>query len=341
MKALNYSAPFEIETLDLPIPKIGPDEVLLKMILVGVCGSDMQIYHGKHQFMSFPVIGGHEGSAIVEQVGSQVTEYHVGDRVAIEPQLTCGTCYPCRSGRFNVCEHLKVLGTHADGLLREYVALDAKYLHLCPPDMDFDLITLVEPLAVGVGSVKRSHYLGANIAVIGAGTIGNLIAQSAIALGAGNVLITDVVESKLEYARSCGIQNAVSTRDITLEQAILQTFGPRKADVIIDAAGLPFTFQAALDASRPSSEIVMTANYKEPVTLNVPQIQRREVSIIGHMMYVREDYQDAIRFLYEKKVHVEGFITHRIPMMNALRGYQAMDKDPGSVMKAVIEIAQP
>jgi len=339
VKALRYDAPYQISILELPAPVPAAGEVLLKMISVGVCGSDMQIYHGKHRYMTFPVIGGHEGSAVVEAAGEGVEGFRPGDRVAIEPQVTCGTCYPCSIGRFNVCENLKVLGTHQDGLMCEYVALDAKYLHLCPPDMPFDRITLVEPLAVAVGSVKRAHYRGANVAVIGAGTIGNLIAQAAGALGAGDVLITDVVDAKLEYARACGVAHAVNTRSCSLKNAILQTFGPRKADVIIDAAGLPLTFQAALDASRPSSEIVLTANYKEPVTLTVPQMQRREVNLIGHMMYVREDYQDAIRLLYEGRVRVDGFITQRFPLKDAADGYRSLDQNPGAVMKAVIDIA--
>lgn len=339
MKKILYRAPYEIEVLEAEVPQINDDQVLLKMVYAGVCGSDMQIYHGKHKYMTFPVVGGHEGSAVIEKVGANVKDFKVGDRVAIEPQITCGTCKPCRMGRFNVCTHLKVMGTHCDGLMATYYATDPKYLHHCPQDMPFELITLVEPMAVAVGSVKRSHYKDANIAVIGAGTIGNLIAQAAVALGAGKVLLTDVVEDKLEYARKCGLQYCVNTREKTLAQAIEETFGDDGADVIIDAAGIPFTFNAALDAARPSSEIVMTANYKEPVSLEVPRIQRREINLIGHMMYVREDYQDAIRFLYEGKVHVDGFITQRIPMVDVLKGYQAIDANPGKVMKAIIEIS--
>lgn len=338
MKKVLYRGPFDVELVECDRPEIADDQVLLKIINAGICGSDLQIYHGKHKYMTFPVVGGHEASAVVAKIGSAVTGFKPGDRVAIEPQVTCGHCYPCTIGRFNVCENLKVMGTHCEGLMAEYVAVHPKYLHHCPDDMAFDLITLVEPMAVGVGSVKRSHYQGANIAVIGAGTIGNLIAQAAVALGAGSVLITDVVEEKLDFARKCGLPHCVNTKSTSLGEAIEQTFGPRKADVIIDAAGLPFTFAAAIQASRPSSEIVMTANYKEPVTLNVPEIQRREVSIIGHMMYVREDYADAIRFLYEGRVHVDGFITQRFDLDRVKEGFQYIDANPGAVIKAVLSI---
>lgn len=341
MKKVVYEAPFQVTVQECPVPEISAGQVLLKMISVGVCGSDMQIYHGKHHYMTYPVVGGHEGSAVIVQAAPDVTDFRVGQKVSIEPQISCGKCYPCRIGRFNVCEHLKVKGVHADGLLAEYVAIDTKYLHHCPDDMSTDLITLVEPMSVGVGSVKRSHYKGANVAVIGAGTIGNLISQAAQALGAGRVLITDVVDSKLEFAKQCGVECAVNTKDKSLKQAIEETFGERKADVIIDAAGVPFTFAAALDAARPCSEIVMTANYHDPVTFDVPRIQRNEISIIGHMMYVREDFADAIRFLYEKKVHMDGFITQRYPIDRIAEGYKYISENPGRVMKAVIDIAEP
>jgi len=288
--------------------------------------------------MTFPVVGGHEAGAVVERAGAQVRGFSPGDRVAIEPQVFCGECYPCKIGRFNVCERLQVLGTHTEGLLAEYVALDPRCLHRCPADMDFDLITLVEPMAVGVGAVKRSRYKGANIAVIGAGTIGNLVAQAAQALGAGQVLLTDLMDKKLEYARACGVKNCVNTRERTLAQAIGEVFGDRRADVIIDAVGIPASFAAALDASRPSSEIVITGNYKEPVQVELPRLQRREVNLIGHMMYVREDYEDAIRMLYGGEVCVEGFITQRFTMEGLREGFAYIDANPGEVMKAVVSV---
>lgn len=340
MEKAIFTAPFKIEFQETSIPSITPDEVLLKVIRVGVCGSDIQMYHGRHKYMTYPVVPGHEVGAVIEKIGANVSDFKVGDRVTVEPQIYCGHCYPCKIGRFNVCEDLKVKGVHADGFAAEYVAVETKYLHHCPADMDFDKIALVEPLAVGVGSVKRSKYKGANIAVIGAGTIGNLIAQSAQALGAGNVLITDFLDSKLEYAKQCGIKNCVNTKEIGLTKAIENVFGERKADVIIDAAATRGSFMSALDASRPSSEIIITGNYKDPMELEVPRLQRREVSLVGHMMYVREDFADAIRFLADGTVNVDGFVTQRFALKDFDSAFKFIDEHPNDVMKAVIDIAK-
>lgn len=339
MKKAIFTAPYKIEFQDTSIPEIRPDEVLLKIISIGVCGSDIQMYHGRHKYMTYPVVPGHEVSAVIEKVGAQVKDFKVGDRVTVEPQIACGHCYSCSIGRFNVCESLKVKGVHADGFAAEYVAVESSFLHLCPADMDFDKITLVEPLAVGVGSVKRAHYKGANIAVIGAGTIGNLIAQSAQALGAGKVMVTDFLDSKLDYAKQCGIEYCVNTKDIGLTKAIENTFGDRKADIIIDAAATRGSFMSALDASRTSSEIIITGNYKDPMELEVPRLQRREVNLIGHMMYVREDFADAIRFLATGKVNTNGFVSQRFDLKDFDFAFNFIDGHPDDAMKAVIEIA--
>lgn len=338
MKKTVFTAPYAIELRDEAVPEISGNEVLLRVVGVGICGSDIQMYHGRHKYMTYPVVPGHEVSGVVEKVGAAVTGFQVGDRVTVEPQIFCGACYPCGIGRFNVCENLRVKGVHADGFAVEYAAVEEKYLHRCPAGMDFDKIALVEPLAVGVGSIKRSHYQGANIAIIGAGTIGNLIAQSAQALGAGNVLLTDIMDNKLEYARSCGIKNCVNTRDTGLSRAIEDVFGRRKADVIIDAAATQGSFLAALEASRPSSDIIITGNYKDVVELEVPRIQRREVNLVGHMMYVREDFADAIRFLAESTVRVDGFITQRFPLDRFKDAFEYIDTHPADVMKVLVDV---
>ena len=195
MKRANLVEAYRIDLEDVEIPSISADEVLLKIHAIGICGSDIQMYHGLHKYMTFPVVIGHEVAASIAEVGANVTDYKVGDLVTIEPQVFCGECYPCQIGRFNVCEHLKVMGVHQDGLACEYFAVKPMYLHPCPEGMSDNCMALVEPLAVGVGSVKRAgDVTGKNVVVVGAGTIGNLTAQAAKALGAAKVMITDVFD---------------------------------------------------------------------------------------------------------------------------------------------------
>ena len=339
MKQVRITAPFTFQVEDVPVPEIGPTEVLLKINCLGVCASDMQIYHGKHKFMTFPVILGHEAASTIEKIGSKVTGFSVGDKVAIEPQVYCGECFPCESGRFNVCEKLSVLGVHKDGFSREYAALDTKYLHHVPSSMSTELLTLVEPFAVGVGSVRRAARLaGGNVVVVGAGTIGNFTAQAAKNLGAAKVMITDISQPKLDWARECGVDYCINTRDKSLGEVIKETFGKRKADVIIDCAAVLPGFKSILEAARPCSEIVITGNYKEPVEFSVPLLQRREISMIGHMMYVREDYKIAIDLLASGKIVTEKTITKVFSFNDYAKAFEYADANPDTTMKLMIAL---
>lgn len=324
---------------DVPVPEINEEQALIKIKSFGVCGSDIQIYHGKHKYMTFPVVLGHEISAEIIKLGKNVQGFEVGDKVTIEPQVVCGECYPCEIGRFNVCESLKVLGVHLDGCACEYFAVNKWNLHKCPKDMPNDKIALVEPMAVGVGAVKRARdYKDANIVVVGAGPIGNLTAQAAKALGAAKVMITDISQKRLDYAKECGIDYCVNTRDKSLKDVIFEHFGVRKADIIIDCAATKGSFNSILQAARRSSTIVVSGNFKEPVEFEVPLLQRQEINMVGHMMYVREDFEDAIAFLAENKVKVHGFITQRFNIKDYDMAFKFIDENPEQVMKVLIEV---
>ena len=339
MKQMRITGPFVFQNEEAPVPEISAHEVLLKINCIGVCASDMQIYHGKHRFMTFPVILGHEAAATVEKTGAQTAGFATGDNVTVEPQVFCGECFSCESGRFNVCEKLSVMGVHRDGFSREYAAIDPRYLHKVPSSMKSELIALVEPFAVGVGAVRRTARLaGANVAVIGAGTIGNFTAQAAKALGAGKVMITDISQSKLDWAGECGVDYCVNIRDKNLKEVIKETFGKRRADIIIDCAAVPAGFKSILEAARPCSEIIMTGNYKEPVEFTVPLLQRQEISMIGHMMYVREDYRIAIELLAGGKIRTEKTITKVFSFDEYEAAFKYIDANSDSVMKVLISL---
>lgn len=330
---------YKIVLEEVPVPEIKDEQVLIKIKCFGICGSDIQIYHGKHKYMTFPIVLGHEIAGEVVQVGKNVKGFEPGDKITLQPQVVCHECHPCESGRFNVCESLRVLGVHLDGCACEYFAADPWNLHKCPDNMSDDMIALVEPLAVGVGAVKRARdYKGANVVVVGAGTIGNLTAQAAKALGAEKVMITDINQKKLDYAEKCGIDYCINTKDIVLKDVIEGIFGKRKADIIIDCAATKGSFNSILSAARRNSTIVISGNFKEAMEFEVPLIQRQEINMIGHMMYVKEDYKDAIDFLAQGKVHVDRFITRKFNIRDYKKAFEFIDEHPDDIMKVLIEL---
>lgn len=339
MLRANLTGPYAVELQDAPIPAIKDSEVLLKVLFVGICGSDIQMYHGKHKYMTFPVVFGHELSASIVKTGKDVTGFEAGELVTVQPQIYCGTCYPCLSGRFNVCEQLKVQGVHSDGYMAQFVAVDPKFLHKCAQGMNPQQVALVEPLAVGVGAVKRApNYKGANVLVVGAGTIGNMTAQAAKALGAAKVMVSDINVKKLALAKECGIDVAVNVAETNLKDAIDEHFGMRKADIILDAAATRSGFKSILEVARRSSSVVITGNYKDPLEVEMPLIQRQEITLYGHMMYVREDFEDAISFIRDGKIHTDGFITAVYPFRKALDAFHYIDEFPNDFMKILVDV---
>ena len=174
-----------------PVPKAG--EVLVKIMKIGICGSDIHVYHGKHPFTRYPVTQGHEVSGEIAGLGDGVSAFSLGQKVTIQPQVVCGVCYPCRHGKYNLCENLKVMGFQTTGTASEFFSVDAGKVTPLPDAMTFDQGAMIEPLAVAVHAVKRAgNVRGLNIAVLGAGPIGNLVAQAAKGMGAASVLITDI-----------------------------------------------------------------------------------------------------------------------------------------------------
>ena len=341
MLQVNMPEAFKVEYRELPVPEIADDEVLIAMKRVGVCGSDIQIYHGKHKYMRFPVVQGHEGSGVITKVGASVSDLKIGDRVTIQPQVVCGQCAPCRNGHYNVCKNLKVYGVHTGGMFTEYFVAPASKVLVLPEAMSFDEGSLVEPAAVATGAIRRCGDLsGQNIVVLGAGTIGNLVAQVAVASGAKKVLITDINQKRLDIAKSCGIHACVNTRARALKEVIIEEFGDDEADVIIDCAGVKAIFTEALAAARCSSKLVLVANYKEPVEVELPLFQRREVDLLGIMMYLREDFERAIELMASKAINTSSLISDYFDVRHVDDVYPYIDNNPETVMKVVIKIAE-
>lgn len=337
MKKTVLKAPYEIEGVETEIPHINDDQILLKIRQVGICASDMQMYHGLHKYMTFPVVFGHEAAATVCKVGRNVSGFKEGDNVTIEPQVFCGECQPCKAGFFNVCENLRVMGVHMDGFACDYFAINPVFLHHAAGLSD-DYTALIEPVAVGMGSARRGDVKGKTVCVVGAGTIGNLVAQSAKAMGASAVLVTDIKESKLSYAKECGVDFVVNTLNKTLKEAVIESFGASKADVIIDCAATEGSFLSILQAARPRSVIVITGNFKVPVKIELPIIQRQEIDILGHMMYRDIDFRESIEAVRDGRINLRGFVTQHYPVGEVAEAFKFIDNNPDDVMKVMLEI---
>lgn len=335
------TAPGKIEFHEVPVPDVGEDQVLIKIQNIGICGSDIHVYHGKHPFTSYPVTQGHEVSGEITALGAKAEGLHVGQKVTIEPQVYCGQCHPCRHGKYNLCEELKVMGFQTTGTASEYFAVDASKVTPIPEDMSFEEGAMIEPLAVAVHAVKQvGNVQGMSIVVIGAGPIGNLVAQTARGMGAAKVMITDVSDLRLEKAKECGIDVCVNTAKKDFGEAMLEAFGPDKADVIYDCAGNNITMGQAIKHARKGSTIVLVAVFAGMAEIDLAVANDHELDIKSTMMYRHDDYVDAIRLVNENKVALKPLISRTFAFKDYLAAYQYIDDNRETTMKVIINVQE-
>ena len=333
--------PGEIIFQEIPVPEITADQVLVKIMHIGICGSDIHVYHGEHPFTSYPVTQGHEVSGEIVKIGENVTEFYVGQKITIEPQVVCGNCHPCRHGKYNLCEELKVMGFQTTGTASEFFAVDKAKVTPIPQEMSYEEGAMIEPLAVAVHGVKQmGNVEGMDIVVIGAGPIGNLVAQTAKGMGARKVMITDVSDWRLAKAKECGIDVCVNTMNKDFGEAMVEAFGPDKADVIYDCAGNNITMGQAIKYARKGSVIVLVAVFAGMATVDLAVANDHELDIKSTMMYRHEDYVDAIRLVNEGKIHLRPLISKVFPFKEFKDAYVHIDENRETTMKVIINVQE-
>lgn len=330
--------PKEIVFKQVDIPSLGDDDVLIKIKMIGICGSDIHVYHGLHPFTKYPVTQGHEVSGEVVEVGKNVKSVKPGDKVTIEPQVRCGKCYPCRHGKYNLCESLKVMGFQTTGAASEYFKAPEINVTKLPDDMDYKKGAMIEPLAVAVHAVSRvGDVNGLNISVIGAGPIGNLVAQTAKALGA-NVMLSDISDYRLTLGKETGIEHVYNTKNMDYNDALIDCFGPDKADVIYDCAGNDITMNSAIRSARKGSTIILVAVYAGMANVDLAVLNDHELDLNTTMMYRHEDYLKAIELVNDKKINLEALQSNVFPFKDYLKAYEFIDANRETSMKVLIDL---
>jgi L-iditol 2-dehydrogenase len=331
--------PRKVSIRDVEKPVPGPGQILIKIKEIGVCGSDIHAYYGKHPYISCPIVQGHEFSGQVAEVGIGVRAIRPGSDVTVMPQVVCGTCYPCRHGNRHICNSLKVIGCQVDGAAQEYFAVDARLALQLPRGMSYDLGAMIEPAAVGAHALSRLGMVkGMNILVLGAGPIGNLAAQTARGLGARSVMITDISDFRLDIARRCGIGECVNPLKASLDEAILRHFGGDRADAILECVGAQATVEQAITLSRKGTDIVVVGVFGQKPSIDVGLVQDKELRLIGTLMYREPDYRTAIRLIQSRAVDPTPLITHRFAFRDYSGAYLHIERNKDSTMKVLIDM---
>lgn len=338
MKQAVMIAPGRIEIHDVPAPAPGPGQVRLRVRRIGVCGSDVHVYHGTHPYTCYPVVQGHEFSAEVERLGEGVRHLRVGQKVTALPQVVCGACPPCRRGDWHICDGLKVRGFQAPGCAQELFVTEADAVVGLPEGFSFEQGALVEPVAVAVHAAGRSpRAAGANVAVLGAGPIGNFVGQVARANGQ-HVLITDISDDRLAVARQCGLARTCNVRAEAFAEAVLRAFGPDRFEVAFECAGVQETIREAIANIQKGGTIVAVGVFAEPPQVDLGLVQNNELNLHGTLMYQRGDYERAVELIDAGKVATRPLMSRHFAFEEYPAAYECIEHEGDRLMKVFIDL---
>jgi 2-desacetyl-2-hydroxyethyl bacteriochlorophyllide A dehydrogenase len=338
MKQAVMTAPGEILIHDIEEPEPGPGEVLLRIQRIGVCGSDVHVYHGMHPYTGYPVVQGHEYSASIEAIGPNVMDLKPGMKVTSTPQIVCGECGPCRRGDYHICDTLKVEGFQAPGCAQELWVTPADRIVPLPDNFSYEQGALVEPISVAVHAVSRAGNLeGRNVVVLGAGPIGNLVAQVAKAESA-QVLITDLSDHRLNIAQECGLTATSNAEKENLVEAIARVFGSAGFEVAFECVGVEDTMTAAIENIQKGGSIIVVGVFGEKPRLNLGLVQDRELNIHGTLMYQHQDYERAVELIASGQVATQPLFSKHFPIDEYLAAYEFIEAQGDKTMKVFIDV---
>ena len=333
-------SPGIIEYHEIPEPgQLKDNEILLRIKKIGICGSDIHVFHGNHPATPYPVVQGHEYSAIVEAVGKKVTRVKPGMKATARPQLVCGECGPCKRGQYNACQKLRVQGFQAPGVAQDLFVVPEDRIVAFPDSMTLEQGAMIEPAAVGAHSTNRiSDLKGKNVVVSGAGTIGNLVAQFAKARGAGKVLITDISDYRLNIARQCGIEGTLNVKNISFEEGVRSFFGEEGFQVGFEAAGVQSSLDVLMQFVEKGGDIVILGVYSQNPVVNMFYLGEHELNVYGSMMYRHEDYEAAVEMIASGKIITTPLLTNSFPFNKYLDAYKFIEEQGDRSMKVMIDL---
>lgn len=336
MKAIKVIKPFEVKIVDIEKPKItSDDDVIIKVTSGGICGSDIGIWNGSNSLATYPRIIGHEFGGIVSEVGKKVKNIKIGDKVAIDPVVSCGECYACKIGRYNVCSTLEVMGVHRDGGFSEYIKVPEKNVHKFKADFDEKLLGIVEPYTIGMQINNRLEITEDDkVLIMGAGPIGITAMQVAKGRNA-KVIMTDIVKERLERALDMGADEVVLVNEENLEERIDKFTKGEGIPVIIDTVCTPVSFENSVKMACPAGRIVVIGLKNQPSQITMAEITKKELTIVGSRLN-KDCFELVIDEFENKKVTPEKLVTHSFNFTDIDKALNLIKEKPGEVLKVVL-----
>ncbi len=335
MKAVVIEAPHQLAVRDVPDPQAAPDEVVVAVAAVGLCGTDLHIYAGEYDG-DYPIVPGHEVVGTIVDVGEDVRGLSAGMRVTFDPNVACGQCHFCRRLRFNHCLNWQGIGVTRNGGLAERVAVPAKAIYAID-DLPFDVAVFTEPLSCVVWGLQRATpALAERVLIFGAGPIGLLMMQAVRCAGAGQVVVTDLQPDRLELATALGADAVVAASGPVA--ASLMRWAPYGYDMVIDATGVPEVVAGCFEYVTRGGQVLLFGVCPEDATIQFSPFDlfRRDISVYGSFA-VNVTFGPALELLRSGAVQVEPLISHRFCLEEFPEALEMALARSEPLMKVLIE----
>jgi L-iditol 2-dehydrogenase len=342
MKALVLAAYNRFEMQERPVPEIGPDDVLLKVAACGICGSDVHGMDGSSGRRQPPIIMGHEAAGVIAALGGNVTDWAEGDRVTFDSTINCGKCWFCRRGQINLCDRREIFGVSCDecrreGAFAEYVAVPRHILYRLPDSLSFRHAAMVEPVAVAVHAVNRTHVcLGDTAVVVGAGVIGLLLVQALRAAGSGRIIAVDLDAKKLALACKLGADEGLRSDQVDVAAEVMRRSGGRGADVALEAVGIAPTVQTALACLRKGGQLTLVGLLAAKVELPMQTIVTRELTVNSSYISCGE-YPACLDLMARGAIDVQPLISAVAPLADGAKWFERLHAGNEGLIKVILE----
>jgi len=340
MLSVVVNRPNDMSVVDLALPEPGPGEVRVRMRHAGICGSDLHILHGSNPFVVYPRVIGHELFGIVDAAGEGMEKARVGQRVAIDPVIACGACYPCSIGRRNVCRNLQVIGVHRDGGFSEWMCAPSPNAHVVPAEISESDAALIEPFAVAANVTSRTGVFASDVALVyGAGPVGLTVLQVLKGVHGVRVNVADRLDERLELARSCGADAVVNTARESLPEALGRLGIDGGPTLIIDAVCHPSILEEAVRIASPAARIGMLSFAAQPSAIVQQEVTRKELSLIASRLN-SSMFPRVIEWMQQGRIQPERLVTHRVALRDIAQAVALIEDDPKNVCKVMLTIGE-
>lgn len=337
MKAVLYKDIQVVKMCDIKRPIITNNEALIKVEYAGICGTDLHIFDGLHPRAKAPLVMGHEISGIIEEMNTERKDIKIGDRVAINPLISCGYCLPCREGNPHLCPNLKLVGIDQNGGFEEYVKIKDDKLYKIPNSLPLDLAALIEPVAVAVHAVRKSKLLiGDKVVVIGGGPIGQLVALICRINGASSILLSEIKLERFNFAKKMELITA-SSKEETIKKNMEMTKG-EGADIVYEAVGIQETYNYITELVKIGGKIITIGAANKPIALDMWKVYFGELTLIGVHVYTPKDIEIGIELLNNYPKIFRPFISKIIGLKDLQSELTGLIDGTSKAMKVLVEL---